>query len=135
MLSLAAAGASRFLVPNSPDIGLVPAVTAAGPQAAFLATTLSAKFNSALALALGALGAIPGIDITGMDVFGLMNAMVADPAAAGFSNVTDACVTPGVTSGAFCKRPGDYLFWDGIHPTRSGHHLFAVEALRVLGVE
>ena len=70
-----------------------------------------------------------------MDVFGLMNAVVADPAAAGLSNATDAWVAPSVTSGAFCKRPGDYLFWDGIYPTRSGHHLFAVEALSVLGAE
>jgi phospholipase/lecithinase/hemolysin len=27
----------------------------------------------------------------------------------------------------------EYLFWDGIHPTRAAHALVALEAARVLG--
>ena len=31
-----------------------------------------------------------------------------------------------------CKKPDEFLFWDGIHPTKSGHAILAEEAARLL---
>src|SRR5258706_1953634 len=45
LLTLHAAGARQFLVPNAPDIGLAPAVRLLGPAAQGAATFLSAQFN------------------------------------------------------------------------------------------
>jgi phospholipase/lecithinase/hemolysin len=47
-------------------------------------------------------------------------------------NVTDPCID--VFSGTVCKQAKKYLFWDGIHPTRTGHKLIAKEAASVLGL-
>jgi outer membrane lipase/esterase len=41
--------------------------------------------------------------------------------------VTTACVTPDVPPFT-CGQPDEFLFWDGIHPTRAGHTLLANEA-------
>jgi outer membrane lipase/esterase len=32
-----------------------------------------------------------------------------------------------------CKKENEYLFWDGIHPTKAVQALFAEEAANVLG--
>jgi phospholipase/lecithinase/hemolysin len=126
--ALVEAGARRFLVPNAPDIGLVPAVTPFGPEAAAAATTLSGAFNAALDLALDGLEEALPIQIVRVDIFQIVNDVVEDPQAVGLSNAEDACITPGVIRGAICGRPNEYLFWDGIHPTRTGHAIVAARA-------
>jgi phospholipase/lecithinase/hemolysin len=60
-----------------------------------------------------------------------LNAIVATPAAFDLTNVTTACVTPGVAPFA-CKAVDEFLFWGGIHPTRAGHAILAQEAAAVL---
>jgi outer membrane lipase/esterase len=47
------------------------------------------------------------------------------------SNVTAACLTPNIAPFT-CQNPDDYLFWDGIHPTKAGHSILAQEADLVL---
>ena len=54
---------------------------------------------------------------------------MADPAAAGLTNVSDPCLTFGVGSAAVCATPQRYLFWDGIHPTATGHAVISDAAL------
>jgi outer membrane lipase/esterase len=34
----------------------------------------------------------------------------------------------------FCQAPDEYLFWDGIHPTRAAHTIVAQAAASVLGL-
>lgn len=122
---------SQFLVPNVPNIGVTPAVRALGAETAFLASLLSVQFNAALDSTLQGLE-LMGIQITRLDVYQLINDVVADPGVAGLANSTDSCITPLVRKGAFCKKPDDYLFWDGIHPTRAGHAYLAAAALEAL---
>jgi len=69
------------------------------------------------------------VTIHRLDLFALLNETVAAPAAAGLTEVAVPCITPGVFIDAECDRPDDYLFWDGLHPTRAGHALIAQRAL------
>lgn len=65
------------------------------------------------------------------DAFQILNAIVANPAAFDLTNVTNACVTPNVAPFT-CKPADEFLFWDGIHPTKVGHAILAREAGNVL---
>lgn len=126
------AGARDFLVVNLPNFALTPAVRAAGPQAQGAATLFSTAYNGGLAQIVGALSALPGVRFRGVDAFALLTAIVDDPAAVGLDNAEAACLTFGVVQHPFCRRPNDYLFWDGIHPTKAGHALVAAAAADVL---
>lgn len=111
---LQGAGARNFLVWNTPNLGTVPAVRAGGPAVAGAGTALSGTMNAALTARLASENGI-----TLFDLFGFGTAIAASPATFGFVNATDAC---GAVAGADC---GQYVFWDGIHPTAAGHRAIA----------
>src|SRR5262245_3277725 len=75
--SLAAAGARNFLVPNLPNIGLVPLSLEDGTSAEKEALTLA--FNSELEQVLAELSATLPVNIKTLDVFGLFNTILAGP--------------------------------------------------------
>jgi phospholipase/lecithinase/hemolysin len=133
LLVLHGSGARKFLVPNAPDIGLAPAVRLLGPAAQGAASFLSAQFNSGLELTLQGLESALGVEIVRLDVFGILHEVVADPAGFGLTDVTATCIRLNVTVRAFCERPGQFLFWDGIHPTVAGHRILAKRAHTALG--
>ncbi|MEZ5566324.1 MAG: SGNH/GDSL hydrolase family protein [Gammaproteobacteria bacterium] len=122
--TLAAAGATNFLVPNLPNIGLTPEAQAAGPAAVAGATFLSTSFNAQLAVATAGLRTSLGINITDVDVFSFLNNVIGNPSLFGLTNTTDRCFS-GATGvggpGTVCANPDEYLFWDGIHPTAAAH--------------
>ena len=124
-------GARRFLVLNVPDIGKIPAVRSFGPGAVFVAGLISASYNAALAGVIQQLGGLPGIDVRLLDVYQILNDAVAQPGLYGFSNTTDACVTPNQPPFT-CAKPDTYVFWDGIHPTRALHAIVAQQAIAVI---
>ncbi len=132
IMALWGSGARTFLVPNAPNIAITPAVKAAGIQAEMAALQLSMGYNLGLTQALDGLEMLPGINIVRLDVFMILTDLVADPEAAGFTNVTDSCITPNVIRQALCGQPNRYLFWDGIHPTRAGHRYLAMFAAEKL---
>ncbi|MBI5791734.1 MAG: SGNH/GDSL hydrolase family protein [Rhodocyclales bacterium] len=122
--SLRSAGARSIVVWNTPNLGLVPAVTANGPGASFLGSLVASSMNAALGAAMA--------DETGVTIFddyGLLTAAVANPAAFGLTNATDACGN--LLAGC---DPATSMFWDGIHPTAAGHALLAHEMLRSASV-
>jgi phospholipase/lecithinase/hemolysin len=135
IFALWSAGARTFLVANAPNLGLTPAIRgldAASPGAAALATGLSQGFNAGLeGNVLADLARLPGIELLRLDVYGKLQAIVAAPADFGLTNVTAACITPGVAPYR-CNDFKDYLFWDGIHPTAAAHAIVAQEAAVVL---
>ena len=69
------------------------------------------------------------MNVSVVDYFAFVSGMMAMPDAFGFTNVTDSCVTFGVTDGAFCKDRDEYFLWDPLHPTKKVHALFAEFAL------
>jgi phospholipase/lecithinase/hemolysin len=69
------------------------------------------------------------MNVSTVDFFAFVSGMLAAPEAFGLTNVTDSCVTLGVTEGAFCKDRDGYLLWDPLHPTKKVHALFAEFAL------
>jgi phospholipase/lecithinase/hemolysin len=133
LLTLHAAGARHFLVPNAPDIGLAPAVRLLGPAAQGAATFLAGQFNGGLELTLQGLEASLGVEIVRLDVFRALNQIVAAPAAFGLTDVTQPCIALNTRAHAFCANPGRFLFWDGIHPTAAGHRILAERAKSALG--
>lgn len=126
------AGARHVLVVNAPNLGVVPAVTAQGPLAQFLAQMLSNDFNTGLAAALAALQADPRLELLQFDLFTFLNFAVSNPGVLGVTNATAPCITPNVIAGAICNNARDYLFWDGIHPTAIGHQLIADAVVQLI---
>jgi outer membrane lipase/esterase len=108
---LKTAGAQHIVVWDTPDIGAAPAIKYYGLSA--LGNAVASAMNGALALALIGTGAQT------YDLFGHMDAWVADPGAYGLTNVVDAC------GALLACDPSKYLFWDGIHPTSAGQALVA----------
>lgn len=123
ILTLAAAGAEHFLIPNMPDLGLTPEFKG-GPQQAFL-SALTGIFNTNLAAQLTALDDLLAGEIVQFDTAASFARILADPDAYGFTNTTESCVA-NLASGK-CN-PGNWdswLFWDGVHPTTATHQLLA----------
>lgn len=119
---LALLGAKHVLVPNLPDLGKTPSVTADGPAAAVLGTAASIAFNVSLRNQLDDLdGLLAGVNVYQFNTFSLFNDVRMNPLAYGFTNVTDPCFN-GVS---VCANPDEYLFWDGVHPTARAHGILA----------
>jgi phospholipase/lecithinase/hemolysin len=129
--TLYASGARQFLVWNAPDIGLAPTARMLGPGAVALASSVAAGFNAGLDASLVPLSALPGIHIAKLDVFGLLHEITMAPQSFGLTVVDGACIMPDVPPFE-CRQPDDYLFWDGIHPTRAAHAIIAQRAAMVV---
>jgi phospholipase/lecithinase/hemolysin len=133
--ALYAAGARTFLIPDLPDLGDTPAVRALGPAAVAAAAQLTGLYNQGLQQALAQLQVLPQVRFIEFDVDGLVQQVIADPAAFGLDDVVDACLAFFTTADPICARPRRHLFWDGIHPTVAGHEILEHAAQRLLGHE
>ncbi len=132
-----AAGAQTMLVPNVPDLGLVPAVFGLDPLPIpdvppdFVATTATALVQEFNAAVDAMLTAYVGVDIVRHDTFNFLRGVVADPSAFGLTNVDSACysgfVGPATPADTVCDDPDSHLFWDSEHPTTAFHRLIANE--------
>lgn len=117
---VAADGGKNFLWFNLPDLGETPELNT-NPADAALADLASQEFDATWAADLAALDGM-GINVIGVNIESEFNAILADPAAYGFTNVTTACDT---TAGC---DPNSALFWDDIHPTTYADSLIATLA-------
>jgi phospholipase/lecithinase/hemolysin len=116
-------GAHNVLVAYLPDMA-GPVVPPAGKPGA---TAVSAKFNyEMLQPIIDAYAGYPFfMNISSVDFFAYTIWMKENSEAFGFTNVTDACITPYVTAGAICEDPDAYFWWDDLHPTKKVHALLA----------
>lgn len=129
--TLARDGATQFLVPLVPAVGLTPDLRTT--PLASLGTALAADYNTDLLADLAAVGRADGVAITTLDVFSSLENFVASAGTYGYTNVTDSCYTGSYTGGGTaCSDPNQYLFWDGLHPTETGQQLIAASALAAL---
>ena len=125
------AGAKRIMVFNLPDIGRTP-LGKSTPTAPFSA--LSGLFNSTLQAGLTSLN----VDIIPMNMFGLFNEVIANPASFGLTNVTTpACTTASALNctAATLVAPNagqTFAFADGVHPTPAGHQIIADYAAAII---
>lgn len=117
-------GARDFFVPLMPDLGVTPTArkTSVGfPGFSGIATADSLTFNSLLSANLETLSAtLTGIHIQTFDTYSFQHQQIDTLSAQGY-NVTDQCFDSKV--GTVCSDPGNYLFWDGVHPTASAHEV------------
>ena len=131
LMALIDAGARTFLVANAPNLGQVPAVATLGEEARTAATEAAFFFNLQLELILSGIEKAYGgqVNFHRLGTFDLITqASINNPDL----NVTDPCID--IFTGTVCEPADDYLFWDGIHPTVTGHALIAEEAAGVLGL-
>jgi outer membrane lipase/esterase len=127
------AGAQTIVVPNVPDLGRTPAfrVSAAASAAA---TAFSVQYNAALHAALAT---VTDVDLIEFDTFGVVNDIINNPAAFGFTNVTTPCYTGFVErnpTATECANADQAFFWDLVHPTTRVHGILANEILASLPV-
>jgi phospholipase/lecithinase/hemolysin len=122
--NLYALGARDFFVPLMPDLSLTPSaaqtdLTTPGYKAAAAQRTV--EYNQLLVSGLANLtGTLPGVNIQTFDTVQFMTQERSLLQGMNF-NVTDSCFDK--TAGTVCSNPGQYLFWDGVHPTAAAHAL------------
>lgn len=117
------AGATQFVVPNLPPLGAIPRLNTLGPVAAEV-TAETVLYNDTLAQGLDIVqdaNSRKHLRIYPLDVFTLVNTIIASPSSFGLTDVTDS-------SQGLPVNPDRYLFWDGLHPTTHGHNIVAVAA-------
>ena len=135
IVSLYTAGARKFLVWNAPKVAVTPAIRMADalvPGTAAAIDGVTVQYNAALEIVLGTLEqALYGSQIVRFNAYDKIAAIYADGAAFGLSEVNAPCITPNVAPFA-CQNPDDYMFWDGIHPTKAVHAIFADEVAQLL---
>lgn len=124
-------GAREFLVWTAPNIGTAPAILMLGGQASTIATQLSGYFNFRLQQKLATLRTDFSDSYFGVfDSFSIVNGIISDKDSYGLTNVNTACVA--LNEPFTCQNPGDFLFWDGIHPTKAGHAILAQKAADII---
>jgi phospholipase/lecithinase/hemolysin len=124
---LISVGATQFLVPNLPPLGLSPRFNTS-PAAPATANTASALYDTTLDTGLALLPFVNfgrHLTINRLNAFALVKGIVASPASFGLLNVTD-------TSQLKPVDPDTYLFWDDLHPTTRGHDIVAMKALELI---
>jgi phospholipase/lecithinase/hemolysin len=121
------AGATQFIVPNLPPLGLVPRLNGS-PTTSIPATEASVLYNAVLGSGVSLLRDFnpwKHLHIAQLDVFSLFNKVVATPASYSLANVT-------ASSQDMAVDPDTYLFWDDLHPTTRGHNILAVTSASIL---
>jgi outer membrane lipase/esterase len=118
------AGATQFIIPNLPPLGLVPRLNGS-PTTSIPATKESVLYNQLLRTGLDILHDFnrrKHLRVAQLDVFALFNQIVASPSSYSLADVTTS------SQGIPTIDPDTFLFWDDLHPTTRGHNILALTA-------
>jgi outer membrane lipase/esterase len=130
-ITLADAGAGRILVLNIHDIAVTPVMNTYPQLVQDLVTDEVTKFNDRFTAALAASGRHNFILV---DIYHYMQELVANGAAYGFTNTTQAACLPTTNPAIDCTTStplatadaaSTYLFSDLVHPSGPGHLAFS----------
>jgi phospholipase/lecithinase/hemolysin len=129
--TLHAKGATQFLLPLMPDLGVTPralTLDIVAPGTAAGLSYVSSLFNTTLLNAYGGLATNWSDEhFYVFDTFAAQHTTLAAAKAAG-KNTTDACYIEGVTP--LCAGYGlNYYYFDDIHPTTATHQALAAGML------
>lgn len=136
--TLADSGAQTFVIPNLPPLGQTPFfLDLQSADLIFALDMHAAIFNALLGPALADLEASRGINIHLLDVHGLFQDVLSNPAAFGLTNVTESATFYDPVSGlGYASRPmvdpSNYLFFDSVHPTTNIHALIGAQAAEMV---
>lgn len=135
--SLVSHGATDLVVLNLPDLGKTP-YERARPTADATASKLAADYNTDVSQSLQQVVASSGAKIDLVDTYSLLDGVIANPGAYGFTNVTTPVWNGNLTSSssgtlaASGAAQGGYLFFDDLHPTAQTHALLAKDVAQGL---
>ena len=126
---LYARGARHVLVADIPEVGLTPDYTGSVDEAArrSLVNGYAEKADAFLRTDQAGLTLPAGATLNDYDFLGYTNAVIANPAAYGFTNVTQARTT--AQAGALEPVGSGFLFFDPVHPSAQAHAQIAAEIL------
>lgn len=126
---LATTGLTDFTVFSMPDLSRLPSVVNQ-PYAGDVKAAVEA-FDAALASTLADFAGVSGLNVDFLNVSSVFEEVIADPAAFGFTNTTDACLS---LPAACAENPNGFFFFDDIHPTEAIHDLIAAAYSDASGV-
>ncbi|MEO7159857.1 MAG: SGNH/GDSL hydrolase family protein [Polaromonas sp.] len=132
---LASVGAKNILIATVPDLGYTPEAALRSlqlslPDIQAASSDASAWFNAGVPGLMG-FGASLGLHMNLLDIAGLFNDILANPASFGITNTSLPCAGFEFSAGASCDTS---LFADVLHPSAYAGSLLARAALDVLGV-
>lgn len=117
-------GAKHFLIPNIPYIGDTPEFLGTAQQASL--NQLSIGFNNLLQSSLNDLSKMrPDLDIIQFQTDDVQQEILNNPSLFGFTDVTTRCISNSNCVNNVAGVAQDWFYWDGTHPTTTGHQIFA----------
>jgi outer membrane lipase/esterase len=123
---LSAAGARTVVLFNLPGLDQAPSFL--GGPAQQLAGFSSTTFNDALRAQARNSG---GANVILIPVDQIFSAVLANAGGFGLTNVTQQCIQTPACVGNPAAR-SSFLFWDGVHPTETGHRIIAAATAEYL---
>jgi outer membrane lipase/esterase len=119
-------GARRFVVASLPDLGETPEFNRDPATTIGIADEISEEHNITLAEYLASEHASTGANIILINAQQVFSEILANPAAYGKTNTTQACISVLACVTASTAVQNQYVFWDAVHPT-TGTHLIIAE--------
>ena len=131
-------GASRFLILNLPDLGIIPVARLMDDDEHILSKTLtrdSRQFNRLLDTHMDDLQTEYGFSIMRLDIYELIHNISDNPNLYRMKDVEHACYQGKMhdaNPALVCHDPDAFLYWDEVHPTHTGHKYIAAAAKTVI---
>nr|WP_321398221.1 SGNH/GDSL hydrolase family protein [uncultured Desulfobacter sp.] len=140
----------NLMIPNLPPLGQTARSQCLGSEISWIFDGISIEFNIILGKALNNLknelktADAKELNLYRLDIFSLFQEMLIDPAAFGFTNVSDTVRMSTDDLGCplgvsivpdeeeLVDNPDEYIFFDDIHPTTAAHKVIAERALEII---